>query len=132
MGFEMANIAQFMARLDPHYQLKLQQIQQSVYAEECRAWAGMEREQYKAGEEWRRTQYKAEQENQRTQNILAREDQREIMRGQNALAVEDARGRNNLNLANTEHGNRLAQMQADLENRMRFSGFELGLSATEK
>ena len=172
----MASIAQFFARFDPHYQLKLQQIQHSAEAEQYRAWASMERErykagskwqqtqfmseqenqrmyyktgeewkqtqykageewrktQYKAGEEWRLTQYKTEQENQRLQKTLDREDQREAIRGQNAIAVEEMRGRNDLNLANNEHGNRLLQMQADLEHRMTMAGFESGILATQK
>lgn len=139
----MANLAELMLRFDPHYQLKLQQIQQSAYNEQYRASANMERErfkaseewqrvQYKAGEEWRQAQYKAEQENQRMQTMFAREDQREEMRGKNALAVEEARGRNALNLAGYEHQNKLAQMQADLENRLTASGFESGILAMQK
>jgi len=117
----MTNFAQLMTRFDPHYQLKLQQIQQSAYAEQYRAGASMERERYKAGEKWQQMQFMA-----------GREDQREAMRGQNAFAVEEARGRNDLNLANNEHDNRLAQMQADLEHRMSIAGFESGILATQK
>ena len=128
----MTNLAQLMARFDPHYQLKLQQIQQSAYNEQYRAYANMERERFKANEEWQRMQYKAEQDSQRMQTMLAREDQREEMRGKNALAVEEARGRNALNLATHEHQNKLAQMQADLENRLTVSGFESLILSTQK
>ena len=139
----MTNFVQLMARFDPHYQLKLQQIQQSAYNEQYRAYANMERErfkaneewqrmQYKASEDWRQTQYKAEQENQRMQTMLAREDQREEIRGKNALAVEEARGQNALNLATHEHQSKLAQMQADLEHRLTIAGFESGILATQK
>jgi hypothetical protein len=115
------NLATLSARLDPHYQLKMQQLQASVQGEQYRAQSAMEREHVKANALMERERFRANESWQQMQNQANRDDQREQARGQTAL-----------DLSKQEHAQRLREMQADLENRARMAGIESNLLAVHK
>jgi hypothetical protein len=115
------NLATLQARLDPHYQLKMQQLQASVQGEQYRAQSAMEREHVKANAAMERERFRAGEAWQQANHLANREDQREQARGQTAIE-----------LSKQEHGQRLAEMQADLENHARMAGIESNLLAVHK
>ena len=80
------------------------------HLEAVKAQAAMAKEQFSASEAWRRATFEAD-----------REDDRERLKARHALDMEQEK-----------HLHRLDEMQAELDNRARLMGVELGLATVQK